>query len=345
MTEAFIRLETPSDFRDAIFLLMSGVNVGFEPVTGALTGFLRPVDPIIVRRVSDRRVAQIRPMRKTWHVKLKDDPASIADAVLELLTNKEANYVLTVDLGDLASGDRSELFGNAFLGFVTALNYRASRLLSRTDIVDLMDWLARLAEARADAQVPYGDAEWGAFVRRERLDAAVLGWNAPADSVLARTLVCHVRPARDDMERLFAHLTRTGETVGLVNAKTMTKTVPYFRGVGPTQTLPLANYVVAPIHDDAYEAYMLALEPLDPSLQPAWHHQRAALRSCGAFPGEASLKAAWQTADDLRAFRTLTVATDPRHVQAISAVAVPDFIDGLLGGWDDVSVASVRVGS
>lgn len=243
---AFLRLSTPKDLRDAVFLALSGVHVAFEPVPGCLTGFGKPFE---------------LPLQASGAQILERSPDSIAAAVLAMATCKSFRGS-NASRPPLSFMVEDEAVADVLRGISLCLSQRAGRMLSRTDIADIMGWVACLTDARMDAQIPYGCEEWGAFLRREPADHD-LGWYPPPDRTnVSRTLVCHVRPAVEDLERILAHA-----PVGIINAQVMRKGRPWAAGLSADKSLILGTHCLAPMlswlpHDGGEPAPMLDRETL-----------------------------------------------------------------------------------
>lgn len=305
--EAFMRLETVEDFHDLALLFLSGVNVGFEPVTGSLTGFQKPlhmsekeraVEITTVRNLlgSGERLQEksIRARRENEEVLFvspaTDSPASIAKAFRVLLANKSRPTEITFDLTALKDAKRARIISDALISAYTLLNYRGARLLSVTDIVDLVAPLATLGCARLDAQVRYGSASWGAFVRGES-DSLLERITLPVTPNYSRTLVCGIRPTSDDLTLCLEN------GVGVVNAKAAEARGFNVKGLNPAKSLLLGNHIVCETGEvdvtdtDSVEArwqalqaaggdlYQITAEPLPKGLQSVWTCQRETFRS------------------------------------------------------------------
>jgi hypothetical protein len=289
--EAYLRLETIVDFHDAILLLMRGVNVGFEPVTGAVSGFTRPASVWTIKRVKDDSSKADVKRGKGWLVKVSDTPAAIAKAAREILAGKDWHDEVCLDLSSIEAGERTTALETAFQGLCRLLSVRAGRLLSRTDIADAVAWFALAATGKADAQVAYGSSSWGAFLKRES-DRQDLERACPDDYRLTHSFRCHVKPSAEHLTRIALAGHR------IVNAAECARRCPSFAGVGPSGTLLLPNHGIgsiagldgAGLTDEALWRAMRLLSramyratglPLDSALQPSWTQQRAFHRVFG----------------------------------------------------------------
>ena len=246
--EAFLRVETAADLFDAMLLLLMGVDVGFEPVTGALSGFARPTKPLVIRRVTSQAAPAPHVKRRIPTVRVAgEDAFSLAYAIREMVTNKESMLDYVLDISALGPGDRTTEIGNVLLAIANLLNERCLRPLSRTDICDLLGWVASLSDARLDAQVPYGSEEWGDLMRNDT--SVQFGARAapPANPRYSRTVVCWSRPNIEHLEKLFAHATKTGQSFGIVNATLAKSRFGWFKGCGPSLSVLLPNYGLCPV--------------------------------------------------------------------------------------------------
>jgi hypothetical protein len=289
--EAFLRLETIADFHDAILLLMRGVNVGFEPVTGALSGFTRPATVWTVKRLKDdSSKADVR-RGKGWLVKVSDTPAAIAKAARDIIAGKDWQSEIVLDLSSIEAGERTTTLETAFAGLCRLLSVRAGRLLSRTDIAEAVAWFALAATGRADVQVGYGSSGWGAFLKGQS-DRQDLERCAPDDYCLTHSFRCHVPPSAEHAMRIALAGHR------IINAAECARRSPSYAGVGPSGTLLLPNHGISSIAsldgagltDEALWRAMRLLSramyratglPLDAALQPSWTQQRRFHRTYG----------------------------------------------------------------
>jgi hypothetical protein len=143
-------------------------------VIGSLSGFETPVNLSAVRRVRMEKPGRLA--HKGWLIGMRDTPLSIAEAVREMLSVKERKTELTLDTCAVMPGERATQITDSLLGIGTLLNLRAGRLLSATDIADLMEWLAPLSETKLDGTTVYGSMEWSPFLRRSATHALPPHW-------------------------------------------------------------------------------------------------------------------------------------------------------------------------
>lgn len=299
---AFVRLETVADFHDALLLFLKGVNVSYEPVTGSLSGFTKDMTINTTRRVTDLPLRAPREA-ETWLMTIQPGSmATIAEAVARMLSQKTRLQSLQIDLTSLPPGDFAERAQTALCGAANLLNWRAGRFLSACDIADLFEWFADLSEASLDGMIAYGAEEWGPFVQRRTTYHLPQQASPIVSSRANRTVMCHVRPELDDLQKLFG----MGRSFGLVNGKTYApirpddgvskgyhEGIPHpFAGLSPNKALRLANHtVVATVAGDlagagtieeAREAagliarfgYRQTLRMISEDVAPIWQQQK-----------------------------------------------------------------------
>ena len=73
--------------------------------------------------------------------------------------NKERRTELPIDICSVLPGDRATQITDSLLRVAQLLNLRAGRLLSATDIADMMEWLAPMSETKLDGATVYGSME------------------------------------------------------------------------------------------------------------------------------------------------------------------------------------------
>ena len=259
---SFARIETVHDVVDAFWLLLQGCGVGFEPVVGTLSGFSRPVDLEIIRSTktdhADRgyegntELFVEGPTGTHWILKVGDSAEAWAKSVGKLLANKRICTKLTIDLSEIrpagirlkgygwiSSGD--ETISKAYEAIVTLLNHRAGLLLSRLDILDLLNHLGTTLSSRRSAEialVPYGDPEWITFAKAKKDH-----WIAnPQRAQSNNSLVFYHRPSIEELSDIFNLMVESGGSEpGFINGQAALRRAPWFKGVNPCAEILLAN--------------------------------------------------------------------------------------------------------
>jgi adenosylcobalamin-dependent ribonucleoside-triphosphate reductase len=264
---SFLRVETVHDIVDSFWLLLQGCGVGFEPVVGTLSGFSRPTEVEIIRStktdVNDKgyehNVEQFHQFRNTednygyhWVLKVGDSAEAWAKAAGKLLANKRHCEKLTLDFSEIrpagvrlkgygwiSSGD--ETISKAFEQICIVLNKKASRLLSRIDILDIMNHLGTTLSSRRSAEiavVPYGDPEWVEFAKAKK-DHWI---DNPQRSQSNNSLVFYHRPSKSELTDIFSLMVESGGSEpGFINGQAALLRAPWFKGVNPCAEILLAN--------------------------------------------------------------------------------------------------------
>lgn len=253
---AFTKVETVHDVVDAFWLLLQGCGVGFEPKVGTLNGFTRQMDVELVR--SQRHLLeQTRGRehnlesytsaegRSIWTISIGDSAESWAKAVGKLLAGKRSADVLRLDFqqirpagerlagyGWISSGD--ETFAPALEKIAGVLNRRSGQLLTRMDILDILNLLGTTLSSRRSAEialVPYGDREWRDFALAKK-DFWLHGNEHRQQS--NNSLLFYQKPTRGQLEDFFDLMREGGGSEpGFVNGEAAKKRAPWFSGCNP----------------------------------------------------------------------------------------------------------------
>ena len=326
---SFLRIETVYDVVDAYWLLLQGCGVGFEPVVGTLNGFTRPVELEVIRSTktdfSDKgnpenvewfregedvgSGASIKGAR--WHIRVGDSAEAWAKLPGKLLANKIPCEKLTLDFSEIrpagtrlssygwiSSGD--ELIADAMSKIVKILNVRNNKLLTRIDILDILNLLGSTLSSRRSAEiclVPFGDPETHAFINAKK-DLAETPWRTQSNN----SLLFYHKPARSELKKLFDIMVANGGSEpGLINAQAALKRAPWFKGVNPCAEILLSSASFCCLseinvasfngdYDGLCEAARLVgranyrqtcVDLRDGILQRKWHENSEFLHLCG----------------------------------------------------------------
>lgn len=314
---SFTCVETVYDLVDVLWLLMQGCGVGFRPIVGQLTGFAKPIKEFEIIRST--RVGKGGDQGNTetfvdgvWTIRVGDSAEAWSKSIGKLAAHKFPADKLVLDLsqirpagerlkgyGWISSGD--EAIAKAYSAIFTILNKRSGSLLSRIDILDIVNWLGTILSSRRSAEIAlfeYGEAEWEEF--------AVAKNNWWVDNVQRaqsnNSLLFKQKPSREELRGIFDIMVRSGGSEpGFINGKTATERAPWFRGVNPCAEILLGNKSfcnltevdIAKFYGDSAglrRAIHLAARAnyrqtcvnlLDGILQEAWHLNNEFLRLCG----------------------------------------------------------------
>jgi len=343
---SFTYVETVYDLVDVLWLLLQGCGVGFKPVTGTLNGFRCPVQEIKVIR-SQRKdkggvhnnVETFDPETRTWTIKVGDSAIAWAKAIGKLVAGKYHAKTLVLDFSEIrpagtrlkgygwiSSGD--EQISKAFKAIAQILSNRADQLLTRVDILDIVNWLGTILSSRRSAQIAlfeYGQAEWDEFALAKK------EWwlNDKAHRQQSNnSLLFYSKPSREELERLFQMMLDSGGSEpGFINAQEAERRAPWFKGCNPCVEILLGNKSfcnLTEVNVLAFKGDKVGLENAlrmaarmnyrqtmvdlrDEILQEAWHLNNEFLHLCGV--GLTGIRARPDlTRYDFKRMRNITVS-------------------------------------
>ena len=317
---SYTHVETVYDVVDVLWLLLQGCGVGFRPVTGTLNGFRRPLEEIQVVRSQrtgkggeSNNVETFDPKTQTWTVKVGDSAIAWAKAVGKLVAGKFPARKLILDFSEIrpagtrlkgygwiSSGD--EQIGKAFKAIAQIMSDRADQLLTRIDILDIVNWLGTILSSRRSAQIAlfeYGQPEWEDFALAKK-DWWVTGKAHRQQS--NNSLLFRSKPSRDELEGLFNTMVEAGGSEpGFINCEEAQRRAPWFQGCNPCVEILLGNKSfcnLTEVNVLAFKGDKVGLERAlhlagrmnyrqtmvnlrDEILQEAWHLNNEFLHLCG----------------------------------------------------------------
>lgn len=314
---SFTAVETVQDVVDCLWLLMQGCGVGFSPVVGQLTGFRKPIEEIEVIRSArtakgGRETNQESFVDGVWTISVGDSAEAWAKSIGKLLAHPYPAHKLVLDFSEIRpAGDRLRGYGwissgdesiaNAYQAIYGILNKRAGSLLTRIDILDIVNWLGTILSSRRSAEIAlfeYGADEWQEFAVAKR----EFWISNPQRAQSNNSLLFKTKPLRQELETIFEMMVEAGGSEpGFINGQAATKRAPWFRGVNPCAEILLGNKSfcnltevdVGKFKGDSSglrEAIRLAaranyrqtcVDLRDGILQEAWHLNNDFLRLCG----------------------------------------------------------------
>ncbi len=361
---AFTKIETVHDVVDAFWLLLQGCGVGFEPVVGTLNGFTTPMEIQLVR--SERHLLEQKKGRETnvetytqegdkavWTISVGDSAEAWAKSVGKVLAGKRKADVLRLDFsqirpagqrlrgyGWISSGD--ETFAPAMERIAEVLNKRAGQLLSRIDILDLLNHLGTTLSSRRSAEialVPHGDPEWVEFAKAKKDFWVHNNFHRQQSN---NSVMFKSRPTQGDITELFDLMQEAGGSEpGFINMVEGKRRAPWISGVNPCAEILLPNkgfcnlveinlshYNGAAVNRLWRTAELLAranyrqtcVNLVDGVLQRAWHENNEFLRLCGVgITGVAE----WEFADDPVAWQTLKLTAKTAAYRMADELGLP----------------------
>ena len=235
--------------------------------------------------------------------------------------------------GWISAGD--EAISKAYVAIAEIMNKRAGQLLSKMDILDIINWLGTILSSRRSAQialVDYDTPEWEEFA-----EAKHEYWKSNIQRAQSNnSLVLYHKPTRREFRKLFQKMLESGGSEpGFINGETALKRAPWFKGVNPCAEILLGDRsfcnlvetVLFRFNDDekalhrahylvARANYRQTCVHLDDGiLQRGWHELNEFLRLCGV--GVTGV-VAWEHYNDADAWKDL------RHMAVAGAHSMAD---------------------
>lgn len=317
---SFTNVETVYDVVDVLWLLMQGCGVGFHPVVGQLTGFQNPIKELEIIRSSrtDKNGEQHNtetydPSTGVWTIRVGDSAEAWSKSIGKLMAHKYPATKLVLDFsqirpagerlkgyGWISSGDAS--IAKSYENIYRILNRRAGSLLSRIDILDIINWLGTVLSSRRSAEIAlfeYGEDEWQEFSVAKK----DIGPNNNVQRFQSNnSLLFKHKPSKQELEHIFQLMVDSGGSEpGFINGAAANKRAPWFKGVNPCAEILLGNKSFCnlsevdvakfrgdsaglrrAIHLAARATYrQTCVNLLDGVLQEAWHLNNEFLRLCG----------------------------------------------------------------
>jgi len=317
---SFTQAETVYDIVDILWLLLQGCGVGFRPVVGTLSGFAAPIPDIQVVRSTrtakggnESNVETWDPESKVWTIQVGDSAEAWAKSIGKLVAGKFSAKQLVLDFsqirpagqrlagyGWISSGDAD--ISRAYVSIAEIMNRRAGSLLTKIDILDIVNWLGTILSSRRSAEiclVEYGDPEWKEFATAKR-DMFITGRAHRQQS--NNSLLFYKKPSKAELTHIFEMMVAAGGSEpGFINAEAALKRAPWFKGANPCVEILLGNKTfcnlvetdLGKFRGDSYglrravwiasrAAYRQTCVDLrDGILQEAWHLNNGFLRLCG----------------------------------------------------------------
>lgn len=316
---AFLRVQTVYDIVDSMWLLLNGCGVGFSPVIGTLNGFSAVIPKISFVRSTKGPDARGREentesfQNGIWTITVGDSAEAWAKALGKVVAGKHRAAELVFDTSEIrGAGARLNGYGwisagdgplvKAIESICGVMNRRAGCLLSRIDILDIMNWMGTILSTRRSAEIALfcvDEPEWKEFANAKR--------HMYEDGNTQReqsnnSLVFNHRPSYAQLSEIFHSMVEGGGSEpGLINAEAARKRAPWWFGMNPCAEILLGDKSfcnlteidIGKFKGDAagleralslvaranYRQTCVNLE--DGILQEAWHLNNQFLRLCG----------------------------------------------------------------
>lgn len=314
---SFTQVETVYDTVDVLWLLMQGCGVGFRPIVGQLTGFQKPITELEIIRSTRTEKGGSQVNKETfedgvWTIQVGDSAEAWSKSIGKLMSHKYPAKKLVLDFSQIRpAGERLKGYGwissgdaaiaKAYEAIFKILNRRSGSLLTRIDILDIVNWLGTILSSRRSAEIAlfeYGEDEWAEFA------VAKNQWwvNNPQRVQSNNSLLFNHRPTKEEIDHVIKLMVAAGGSEpGFINGMAARKRAPWFKGVNPCAEILLGNKSfcnltevdLAKFQGDSAglrKAIELAaranyrqtcVDLRDGILQEAWHLNNEFLRLCG----------------------------------------------------------------
>lgn len=315
---SFTQVETIYDIVDVLWLLLQGCGVGFKPIVGTLNGFSKKIKTISVVRSTRTGKGGKEYNTETfengiWTIAVGDSAEAWAKSIGKLLAGKYSAKELVLDFSQLRpAGERLKGYGwissgdsaisTAYVAIANILNGRADSLLTRMDILDIVNHLGTILSSRRSAEIAlfeYGQPEWEEFA------VAKKDWWLHGNSHRQQSnnsLIFKEKPIYTDLRKIFDLMADAGGSEpGFINAVEATRRAPWFSGCNPCVEILLGNKSFCNLTETdigkfkgdtagLHEAIRLAARAnyrqtcvnlKDGILQESWHLNNYFLRLCG----------------------------------------------------------------
>lgn len=313
---SFIQVATVHDCVDVLWNLLQGCGVGFKPIVGTLNGFSKSVVDISgipsTRKGKGFEHNEERFQDGTWFLKIGDSAEAWCKAFGKLLAMKQAVTAIVFDFSEIRpAGYRLKGYGwissgyaplaVSLLAVADILSRRAGKLLTRMDILDLINHMGTVLSSRRSAEIAlfdYDSPEWEEFAVAKK-ECWV---ENPQRSQSNNSLVFSKQPSKLELRGMFdMMLAAGGSEPGFINGEAALRRAPWFKGVNPCAEILLGdksycnlveidlgkfNDREVALFDTIYMAaranYRQTCVNLDDGiLQRSWHELNEFLRLCG----------------------------------------------------------------
>jgi adenosylcobalamin-dependent ribonucleoside-triphosphate reductase len=316
---AFAKVQDVHDLVDLFWLLLQGAGTGFMPVNGTLAGFSRKMAVEVVRsartekggRADNRETFDEK--SGTWTITVGDSAEAWAKAAGKLVVGKFPASKLIVDMSEIrpegarlkgygwiCSGDA--MLSVAFAAIANIRNKRAGKLLTKIDLLDIVNHLGTVLSTRRSAEaclMNYGDPEWEAFATAKPKGYHI---DNPQRGMSNNGLMFWDKPTTREISRLFGMMVdHGGSEPSFNNAAEARRRAPWFDGYNPCFEILLPNHGfcnlselnIARFTDDEQAMHRAAwllsrcnyrqtlVNLKDGILQASWHENNEYLRLCG----------------------------------------------------------------
>lgn len=261
---SFTQVRNVYDVVDAFWLLLQGCGVGFEPIDGILSGFTEPVEIEILR--SQKKKGDPKGVehniehsyvdnddKEIWFIQIGDSAEAWAKVPGKILRMKKKVDKIVLDFTQIrAAGERlkgygwissgDETFSKALVEICNILNRRAGQLLTKIDIMDIMNWLGTTLSSRRSAEIcvmPSSDPEALDFATAKKDHWAT---GNPQRAQSNNSLLFWDKPTKLEIKGLFQMMVDAGGSEpGFINAAAAKARGGWFKGCNPCAEILLGD--------------------------------------------------------------------------------------------------------
>jgi len=261
---SFTEVATVYDLVDVFWSLLNGSGVGFKPKNGILNGFRDYIPNIEILRSEctdkggrETNLESWDTVTKHWTISVGDSAEAWARALGKLIAGKYPADTLTIDLreirpagkrlkgyGWICSGDRQ--LADAMRKIAELMNRRAGSLLTKIDIMDIVNLMGTVLSSRRSAEIclmDYDDPEAHEFVTAKK-DYYLKGLDHRSQS--NNSIVFWRQPSKRELRHIFDTMLECGGSEpGLINGEQAAARAPWFAGLNPC----LAGDTLVPTDD------------------------------------------------------------------------------------------------
>ena len=216
---------------------------------GQLTGFRKPIKNLeIVRSTRTAKGGEQGNSESfengVWTIKVGDSAEAWAKSIGKLIAHPYPAETLVLDFSQIRpAGERLKGYGwissgdaaiaKAYTAIYELLNKKSGSLLSRIDILDIVNWLGTILSSRRSAEIAlfnYGEDEWEEFaVAKKDFWVENIQRAQSNNSLLFKT-----KPTHAELSKIFDMMVEAGGSEpGFINGQTAAKRAPWFKGVNP----------------------------------------------------------------------------------------------------------------
>jgi adenosylcobalamin-dependent ribonucleoside-triphosphate reductase len=259
---SFQNVEDVYDVVDAFWLLLQGCGVGFAPVVGTLSGFTQPVEIEVIRsknlyskghEQNRTRIYTDPDGKRVWELQVGDSAEAWAKSIGKLVAMKDRVDRVVLDFSSIrAAGIRLKGYGwissgdvtisKAFVKIAEILNKRSGQLLTKIDILDVMNWLGTTLSSRRSAEIAVMDAHDSEA--EEFMLAKKDFWLHDNDQRTQsnNSIVFWHKPSKLELKGVFQMMMDAGGSEpGFLNGVEAKRRGPWFKGVNPCAEILLGN--------------------------------------------------------------------------------------------------------